>query len=76
MTGRGVYMYKETYEINDNISERLYKNTRNYIPLGCGNEVTGRTQDLIFHFIPFMYHIILKNRKHVLLCNIKKVKSL
>lgn len=51
-------MDTETYEINDNISERLYKNTRNYIPLGCGNEVTGRRQDLIFHFIPFMYHII------------------
>jgi len=59
-------MYTEAYEINDNISERLYKNTRNYIPLGCGNEVTGRRRDVIFHFIPFIYCIIFKNHKHVL----------
>lgn len=70
-------MYTEAYKINDNISERLYKNTRNYIPLGRGKEVTGRRQDIIFHFTPFIYCIIFKNRKYVLFYNIyKKLKSL
>lgn len=43
-TARGIYIYreKEVYKINDNISERLYKNTSNCISLGCGNRVTGR----------------------------------